>query len=514
LAHENTENAVTTSRQQILSGIIWGQIGRIADIGLTFLFSIFIIRLLSKAEYGGYSTILNLAGFIGVLTGFGLSESLNRFMPELQRATSLHMLRFFLLLRLVATAVLGGFFVIFSPWIISWLGEISINYTGIAVLLLGIGLSINELLVAFYTSSHQLKYPTLVRFVFQLITISSTLIGFWLLGVSLEVTIFVLALATLGQTIAMLGRLYLVERKKLPQASAIFRGQVRTYAGQVWLVNIITFFLTGQFLSLVIAFLLQNPEEVAYYALVMLIMTRVQTLVSGWLSSALTVFSTIKAQQGLPGLRRYFALYYKLNVLSNFPIMAGIFATANALIPYIFTTKYNSSVPLFWVITLDVIISIGFASGLGYYFLLVTERQSQIIFWRVIFATITFGLVMLLIPPLGAMGALLAGCISNTALHIIELWLVRDIAKELPLVFLAKMLIITCCSILLVAPISFIISDALLALFVSGGLFVIIFSGQMLLIKPFTADDVELANRVRPKIGSVLRYFAHTAKNK
>jgi len=498
------------AQKDFLLGLIWGQISRLGDIGLSFLFSILIVRLIGKTEYGIYSTVLNLVGFLVVLTGLGFSETLTHYLPEAWvavRAYHYSLLRQFLNIRLIGSIIAGGMVWLISPWLAVWVQSPSLANLGWLLLLLAISFNLSELLTNYYIACFQLKLIFMIRSLTQLAGVIITLFWFTLMRAEAIICLLVLLITTSVQILIYLRNLplfHLFNVIPVPRDRLI---NLYRYARDVWFINLSTYALAGQFDILALAFLLKDSSQVAYYALASLILARLQSLVTGWSSSTISVFSTIYTQEGQAGLSRYFNYYWKLNLLTVLPTMASILGISATLVPLLFGNDFSPAVPLIWVYTLHISISIILGSGVVYYLLLTMNRHHYLLRWRIFLSLANIILDILLIPGFGALGAVIATGVANSSLHFIELWLVRDVVQKLPWLFFFKLLGGLTLALAMTIVTTRLIYSNFWATTVGLVIFVVILLGVLLVLKPFDASDLALTSRWLPRLTAKLRYF-------
>ena len=477
------------------------------------MFAVLIIRLLETATYGTYSTILTIANVGTTLLGFGLSETLVRYLPEAkatEKPIHIALLKNFLAIRLVGSGVAGIILWMVAPLLANWSNDPTIGQLGWLLLVLIISTNISDLLNNYAIANFQLKLSFVVRSGTQLLGIIFTLSWFLLLKPDLTIPLLVFFVSQLVQTSMYLSNISLSDIIKAPKLPLDFAGVVYRYARDTWFVNICTYALAGQFDIIVLSFVLKDSNQVAYYMFVILIWTRIQTLVTGWGTSSITTLSTVYAQNGKEALSRYFNYYYKLSLLSLIPIVVWISAVALALIPLIFQTKYIPSIPLLWLYTAFSTFSVCIAAINTTNFIFVLNRQNRVLIWRITFAVINAILDFILVPQFGALGAVIATGLATTSLHVFELRLVKDVAHMFPIMFLLKILIAVAVAGISAFSCVVIVQAYILGVLLSTIIYGAVLLGMLLILKPFEETDLLLAQNLKPKLANKLRYFVHS----
>ncbi len=495
----------------VFSGIVWGQVSRSGEIGLAFLFSILLVRLLGKADYGFYATILTITNFGVILTGFGFSETLNRYLPHAQSSRPPYqygLLRQFFIFRLTANLLTGAVLWLSSAWLATRLQNPVIESSGWLLLLLLTGFSLSDLLTNYFIAFFELKRIFLIRSVTQIIGILANLLWFWLAEPTAIIPLTVLVFSLLLQILLYLRYLPLRSLFKVNRPPENIRPEILRYTRDLWFINLLTFALAGQFDILALAFLLKDPSQVAYYALISLTLVRVQTLVTGWSISNTSVFTTVYITSGEKELQRYLSYYYKLNLLAVLPVMGLLAAVAGSIIPLLFGVEFEPAARLLQVFIFFIFISVLLGAGLTHNVSLTLNRQRRLLRCRIYFSLANIVLDILLIPWLGALGAVISSGLASTSLHLVELWMVRDITGQLPWLFNFKML----GTLGLAVGGGWLCARWVDSYFwgsAAGGLtFMLIFLSMLLLLKPLQASDLALTRRLLPKLAGNLQYFS------
>lgn len=129
---------------RLFTGVYWTAIGSVFSKGLIFAATILIARILGVSAYGEYGLVQSTVGLFGVLSGFGLGITANKYVAEL-RKTDLERVGRILAISeafaVVTGVILGAALFALAPW----LSSVSLNaphlYSAIQISALAIFLS-------------------------------------------------------------------------------------------------------------------------------------------------------------------------------------------------------------------------------------------------------------------------------------------------------------------------------------------------------------------------------------
>ncbi|MDO8672998.1 MAG: oligosaccharide flippase family protein [Dehalococcoidia bacterium] len=488
------------------SGVAWGQAGRITEVALGLAFSVLVVRKLGDQAYGTYALLYSLIGVTSVLCSLGLNEAVSKYLPivatqgeegqvgYLVRATVAYRLLFTLVGSIVLYLSCGFLAGVFQNTAIS-----DLAFLIVAVFALQ---NTTDLLASFYVSYLRVKTYYLVRLVNQSLSLVLVLILFSLWGPSVF-----LVLTTVLLTTAVAGCLYLLGARTALRREPveIDLAPVRRFALYIWLINLVTFGLGSQIDTLLVAYFLKDAAQIAYYNVAMMIVTRLYTVLTGWTIVLVPSLSEAFAKGGKEGLARASDLCFKLHVGVMLPALAFVGLRSDGLINLVFGTSYHPSSILLTVFALLTIGGAYALSGPVLNVLYVTGGEKIVVWLRVVTGSLNILLDILLIPPLGAMGAILATGISVLVTGISELFMARRQASiKYPVVFVSKITVATALAILAIAWVA--ATDWSMML-VSGALYSIVLVVALLVLKPLATQDKELATLASKYVGALVRYF-------
>src|SRR3954468_6290441 len=105
------------SRSGFVGAMVWGQVWRIGEVGLSLLFTVLVVRSLDETSFGIYSTLTTFGYVTTFILGLGLSDGLVRYVPVVRAAdpaNPFRLFRLFLAIRLGLCVIAG---------LVLWLGR-------------------------------------------------------------------------------------------------------------------------------------------------------------------------------------------------------------------------------------------------------------------------------------------------------------------------------------------------------------------------------------------------------
>lgn len=488
--------------------MFWGQIGRIAEFGLSLLFTVLVVRWLSQENYSTYSTIINFYLILLYFLNFGITDALQRYVPVLREESALAplwLLQRFFVIRLGVGMLVAGLMWLGRDLLAEWFSQPFIAQEIGAVVALFLAYVIFEPLVSFYLAWFRVRQIVFIRFFGQLANIIIVGLWFWLSGsavLPILVALLITNLIMFGAGVVFLPRPGLFAR--LPVKLKTPLGEIAGYSRDLWLITLITIGLQGQIDVILLAVLSSGSLAVPFYSLASILISRVYALVIAWAGSLNSIISTVLLEKGQPGLERYFAYSYRLSLPFHLIPMVGLAAISDPVVTLFFESRYH---PVSWLLTLFALQNI-LAALLGASvtpaFINILGRQRIMLRWLGFFSLLNIGLDILLIPIFGAVGAVIATSLANTLAQLMQALLVRDLFGRLNYIYLLKIGGAVLTAGLLAA---FIGSEGLLVIIIRGGVYL----GSLLLffrlLKPLEESDKQVLLNIRPGLARILSYF-------
>ncbi len=564
---------------------MWGQLGRVADVGLNALWAIVVARQLAPDAYGSYAVLLGVVSTLGLLASLGVGETLARFVPGYlahgRSGALAALLRWALLVRGGAALAGGLALVAGSGLLATWLNEPRLPTFAPLLACLLLAQSAVDALTALFGALLRTRAIAAYRSAGQVVGFGVALLLFWLRGpelvaaligtaLSLGVTALLLGLglrrtelaavlaappgtpsapltnpsagrgdgsppsaagtaagppalpvtrAAIGESgprwqsgtapvaTALPAPAPVAQRTAGGPAAAAAGAEVRAwlrFAAPIWLTALVTFGLASQVDVLLIGVLLPDRAEAGFYGLAALIASRVYSLANGWAAVLMPSAARAHALDPAVGLARWFRPYARLEFAAGVPVFVLLAITAPAVVT-VFGAGYGPVAPLLAWTSLFAVLSSALSAQVALVLLYVVDRQRAVLWLRCGAGVANVVLDVLLIPPLGPLGAVLATGLCNVATHAITLALaLRDGRAVPPLDFYARMGVATAVGALgplLLRPAS------LPGLLVAGAVFGALLLAALAVVKPFTAEDRAFGERLRPGLGRLLAPF-------
>ncbi|MDJ0752984.1 MAG: oligosaccharide flippase family protein [Ardenticatenaceae bacterium] len=489
------------------SAFVWGQVGRVLEISANIAYSIFVIRLLSPAEYGLYSIIWSIVNTSILFISLGMEESVTRYTQSILHREGHALGRFqrlFMRERVLISLAAGILIFLGAPLLSSWMQTPRILDSRWILSGLVFFFSIWNLFSSMYVANLRMRDYTFVRLVNQLLNLCFALAGFYWLGQRAEVALGGMIISfVIGNLLflpLLLDRYHPSEKKKLKREP--FDDQpVRRYGLSLWLTNLATYGLASQIDVLLIAGLLASQELVSFYNVPLIFLAKVTTVITGWQAIMLPATTRVFEMHGLSGLRTQFTLYMRVNLLLLFPLFAFIIGHASQLLVLLFREVYLPAAPNLVLMALFSAVSAAAAANIAQPFLYVLNRQNTVLVLRIAAGILNIVLDIIFIPFFGVMGAVLGTGISNLVVHSAELFLViRAQAARIPWLFVFKTGI---CAAAALWPTLYLPGDGWFNLIADGLLYGLVFAVLAYLARLVRPDEIELISRAIPMVGTL-----------
>lgn len=491
--------------RRIGGGLVWGQVGRVLDIGLSLVFSVLVVRALGPQDFGVYSIAWSIIGTASLLASLGFGESLARFLPEIYHKNKLRAAA--LVRRLLVERTLVSLLVALAIWLGSkplsaWTRtpqlQPVIGLVAALILIYGIW----DLLSAYYNAALRIRDHVLIRLAGQIISLALALALFVGYGISVWVP-----LASLLASYLLSSLLFLFNSRHvfLLPVPSLDLTSVRRFGGYVWLTNLATFGLASQVDVLLIAVLLANKDQVGFYTVSVLVATRLYSILTGWSIVLLPASAEAYARDATAGLARSFNTFMKINLMSLVPPFIFLAVWNQPVITGVFHSAFAPAAPLLFIFSLFNLASALAGVNVCHPLLYIADRQRSLLGLRIGAGLLNILLNLWLIPWIGAAGAVISTGVSNLATHLVELVLLRRYAQvSYPVALAVKLLF---AGVLAALPRLFLPASGWTSLITGGILFGIIFIIAVYLLRPFSQSDYNTLSTAAPRLSHVLRWF-------
>ena len=477
----------------------WGQFGKLVEVALTTVVAIVVVRTLAPRGFGTYALLTNLAGsasvFIPVVGTEALGAVLPRFADRRQRVWLVGLI---VALRLTVILVVAA--VVMSAW--SYLGNtFGLGYVSLRVLAVGVlywaAQDLLNTVGGLYLSELNLRPIALWRAGGQAFTLTGVAIAAALgeatVGVVLSIVSAGYALAAFRLGIALVRN----------GATRVPRERVRFVLGftpHVWVIGIVSFAQATQIDVLLIGAFTHNVGEVAFYVAAVGVVGRAQlVLVGGWGSLIIPTLGAALQAGGMRALARAARLFGELLLLVMLPLNALVLATAYPLVRALFGASYQRAGDLLVVFAAATVVATPAISSAAVSALWAIDRQRLLARVRVVVAALNVVLAVVLIPRYAGMGAVIATGSAFILSSFVEVVLAqRAGALDYPFAVLFRAAPAAAAG----AGVAWLIpgGGVNVALALLAGLATYI--GVLAILRPLTAEHVELLGRISPRLTS------------
>lgn len=171
----------------------------------------------------------------------------------------------------------------------------------------------------------------------------------------------------------------------------------------------------------------KNPFENGYYEQALKIAKLVLTIVTSLGTVMIPRIGYHYSKGDTTVVKEYMYRAYKFVWLCGIPLTFGMIAVSNNFVPWFFGNGYDKVVPLLGILSF-LILAIGINNVTGMQYLIPTKRENIFSVTVIAGAVINFILNFFLIQNFQSMGAAVASVVAETAIAIIQIYIVR---KEL-----------------------------------------------------------------------------------
>ncbi len=494
-----------------MGAMVWGQVWRIGEVGLSLLFTVLVVRSLDETSFGIYSTLTTFGLITIFIFGLGLSDGLVRYGPVLRAddlAAPFRLFRLFLLIRL-SICLFGGLLLwLGGGWLAAIFNQPFFASDSGLLIMLVVLYNLTDLNGSFYNSMLWVKDIVIIRLLGQLSTIVFVTVSFWIFQPSVQLLIAGTCLSNFWMVLAsLLGK----ARPGLQQTLSppapprkLPLKEIFSYSRDLWLINLVTLGLLGQMDVFLLAFLTRDAQGIGFYSLAILLVGRLMALLQAWSTSLGSIVSTVYLEKGQAGLERYFVLYYRFSLPVQLIPMGGLVLVAGPLVGLVFGDRYLMAVSLLSVMAWLQIFYALLGNTITTAFLNTLGRQRSALVWRCSCSLLNLVLDLIFIPIWGPLGAVVGTGISMALLHLLEGWLVQELFLKLKLGYILKIAGGVVSGIVLA---SFIDGSYPAALLGRGFFYLAYLLIFFLITRPLTPDDMQLMQSIRPGITRFGRFF-------
>jgi len=497
-----------------------------------FLLTVLVTRKLSVAEYGVYAVSLAAFNTIAYIVALGLEDATTTFVPrvfaEHGKAAAAVLIRRLLVLRLAILALSLTVMLLALPALASLITAIPFrgaagiaaglrdplllsHITPIAVYVLGNGVS--SLITAVCASLMRMRFVFVVGSLTQLAMLA---LSFFVLqlGWGTNGVLWLFAICSLFNAAAFLFWLtpFLFERKRLQTYLQAMKPVVQLGIS-AWLTNLVTGALLKQVSIILLGVFLVSIVQIGYFNLsFQLAHAASLLLVSGFGGVGGAALAAAFVGRNYDRLARSWQALIKIETLLAAPVLVFCLFNAQIIAHALYGANYDAVGPLLAIFLFFNVLVRVLGTADNQYALYVVGKPKLVVLsqWLGLVAVVVVG--VLLIPHWGPAGALVADGLAQVligALLLAFLWPV--LPRKFPLGFTMKFLLgLTLAALpgILWHPAS------RLLIGVSGVIFLLLCIGFFIIIKPLSAEDLELigSSNASARLVPYLRWFVQRKK--
>lgn len=467
---------------------------------VTFLTTIYIVRMLSVNDYGVYNVLLAVMGYIGIFSSFGLPSIFQRYIPEFHERREIANLKRLItqgsLLMITLSAVFILLVILFSSQvgrlfkIDNWLNYFKLFSLGIIFSLEG------SLLAIALTSLFLHKYFVISNIVY-VFTRAGVLYFLLKAGRGLE-GLLLGEVAAYGILIMMFVYCYYSKFSRLNtinNKSSFPMKRLSRYGGFSYLNEMGVMILDVSTDFLIISIFL-GPLAVGIYSFA----NRVSQLFSRIIPHTLlgevirpSFFSKFTKTDNPKDLQKMGNLLVKIIAFCSIPLTFGIFILGDKIILHLFDPKYMSSLKVLWIVaTFLTIRAFRFPLGL----ILQAAEKVNIIFYSKIFSVYNLILDLIVVKFWGITGIAL---VTGSAILFQNLFMYFFIYKYIRLHLCIRSLVIIALNSIMMSFSIFWLRKYVVGL---ASLIVIVILGVMVYLaiaflnKAFTQEERRIVNSI------------------
>jgi O-antigen/teichoic acid export membrane protein len=495
----------------VAAGAGWAQVSRIAEVITSLALSLVLVRALGPDNFGQYSFIVNAATFAAIALSLGFPDTVMRYVSSLLAQGAVDrvgfVMRRLVLVRLlaygVAVVTLGLFHGPLADFL--HLPLVDRYWTAIAALLVSQGAI--EFTTSYAFARQRSRDVAIARTIGQLVALAFfvTLAAMGLgnpVSASLTIVVSYLA-ATLILLIRGLGQLLLVG-----PAARTALAPIAGFAVVAWGASLFNLGLAGQIDVILLGALRRDPAQIAYYAVATLIFVKLGQLLSGWAGTAVSSFAELQTRRGPEGVRPFFGVYIRVHLLLALVVYPPLILLSGVITRRVFGPGYAPAAQLMAIYGGFWLISSFLAAGIPLSSMLATGSQRQALVIRATTGGLNVVLDVVLIPPLGALGAIIATGIANVIAHLSDyLVAAHGIRARYPWSFALRLGVAA--AVASVPGLVFRPGNVIGGLVVTV-LYIGLFTAGLFVLKPLTSADAALAARFSRRAGIVVERLAGT----
>jgi O-antigen/teichoic acid export membrane protein len=494
---------------RVRQGLLWNQLGRLAEMGLTYAASVVAARAFGPLGFATWSVALSFVTLGTLTTSLGLNELLNLEVPRLAALPGriVHLLTRVARVRIVTALALGATLFLAAPAIARAWANPALLAVVRAAAAYALFYPVSQLLEYFLVGRLEVGKVARVRVLVQGLHLGAAAIVLALHAPPPALFLAMAANAALGVAI-----LAASARGSVAGGYEAFDlAPARRTALALWATGLVSFLVGRQADILLIGlFRPGTPEAGAYSIASTLAMLLAGALLMGAEGVSLAAFSELEARVDRGGLGRLWAFHVKVDVLLSVPLLAFGAVFADEIVSVLYGPGFDRAAVLLgayagvWIVARPL----GGGTNLAVLYAMKSPRLPLVIaaacgLWNLV-------LDLLLIPRIGAHGAVIAtgsAMIASGLASGIVVW--RRTGVPFPFAF--SLQIIALAAVAAFAALLVPHPRGLAGLVVAGVVALVVCLFGLRLLRPFGPDDRRLLARLAPRLERVVAAFVGAA---
>ncbi|GCF09134.1 lipopolysaccharide biosynthesis protein [Dictyobacter arantiisoli] len=492
----------------------------------SFLFTIILTRAVKADQYGVYAIIQTTLNTIMYLIAFGLEDATSVYIPrmlaEYGLAAAAKLTRFILGVRLLFLVISIGILLFGLHWLALGISMLPIHGTqaivqvlqnpilvqyNLPIVLYLFGTGIGNALTALCAAQMRMQIVLVVNGITQLVLL---LLSFLLLTQGKGITGILWLQAAIALANALAFALWQTPYLwKRPSGVQLPLAGVLKLSFSAWLTNLASGALLKQISITLLGIFMVSYVSIGYFNLSFQLADSANVLlVAGFSGVGGSALAAAFVGNNAERLGKTWLTLIKVETLIAAPGLVFCLFNASTIAHILYGSAYDPVGPLLAIFLFFNLIVRILGTTIHQASLYVVGKARAVVIGQWTGILVMIGCAIILIPRLGAAGALIADGIAKTITGILLLiFIIRSIprhqSRELLNFTVRVMLALALAALptLLWHP-----NDRLL-LGVSGGIFLILCLGLLLLIKPLSSADTQMIQATRPRIARLLKLF-------
>lgn len=485
--------------------LIWNHGGKLAEIALGYLFSVYAARMLGVGLNGTYILLITFIQTGLLVTSFGLETTLHRFVPRFQpdRPALRGLLRPLLLFRTGLLILLGGALYFGLPYLFVYFSMQPFDRPFILLLCIYAFLNgMNNFFGAVLIGQSRTRVQSILRITVRTGELTAIIIC-GMDGLTIHEVLTIITAGAFACTVVYLiiSRLDVRGESVKGDISPVF-----SFAGTMWLNAFIVFVLGKQLDILLLGRFNVDVNEIALYDVAMMLGQMVVMGATVGMGGVMLATFSVFSQDQPAGFQSFWRFWVKITIILIVPLLIVLIYGADEIIAFIYTSSYAMSKNLLRVLACFIIIERLFGSGINADALLAIGKQRVLLAISVVSGALNIVVAIILIPSIGALGAVIATGAGNCAASILMAQALRRYERfTVPFFFWLRTVIITAasCSIPYILTIVYHPFDFRLQLV----MIVCLWAGIAKVIGLFSENDIHWLGRMNPSVMRLAYFF-------